>query len=395
MKIKRFVAEDMQGALNQVKDAFGGNALILQTRRFRQGGIFGFFGKNLVEVTAAMADGDELPLQNEYTAHQIPVKAKLIPEKKEEVIQDFSLKEEIQDIKSMLGQMMLGLEASTASSSSYPKNFQLLYRTLRFGDVDEKLAHRLIKQTMESIPPSSWDDYEKVHQAVVDEIADCFPISFPISYRKGSKRKRIIALVGPTGVGKTTTIAKLAAKFSILEKKKVALVTIDTYRVAAVEQLKTYADLLAVPMETASTPKQLQEALLRNEGNDLILVDTAGRSPLDEIAMAELKSFLSVCPEIEIFLVLCATTKQADLWEIIGRFSQLPIKQLIFTKLDETLRYGVILNVVCGMRKGLAYVTTGQDVPDDIEVADPIKLAQLILQVNDNERSGRKIKATY
>jgi len=233
-----------------------------------------------------------------------------------------------------------------------------------------------------------------VHQAVLDKIVECFPIAYPINYRK-NKKKRIIALVGPTGVGKTTTIAKLAAKFSILEKKKVALVTIDTYRVAAVEQLKTYADLLAVPMETASTPKQLQEALLKYEDNDLILVDTAGRSPLDKIAMAELKSFLSICPEIEIFLVLCATTKQTDLWEIIARFSHLPIKQLIFTKLDETLRYGVILNVVSGVRKGLVYVTTGQDVPDDIEVADPIKLAQLILQVNNDERSGRKIKAPY
>lgn len=393
MKIKRFVAEDMQGALNQVKDAFGGNALILQTRRFRQGGFLGLFGKNLVEVTAAMADSDELPLQNEYTAHQIPLDSKLIPEK-EETIQNFSLKEEIQDIKSMLGQMMMGLEASTSSDSGYPKNFQLIYRTLRFGDVEDKLAHRLIKQTMGSIPSSSWDDYEKVHQAVLDKIVECFPIAYPINYRK-NKKKRIIALVGPTGVGKTTTIAKLAAKFSILEKKKVALVTIDTYRVAAVEQLKTYADLLAVPMETASTPKQLQEALLKYEDNDLILVDTAGRSPLDKIAMAELKSFLSICPEIEIFLVLCATTKQTDLWEIIARFSHLPIKQLIFTKLDETFRYGVILNVVSSMRKGLVYVTTGQDVPDDIEVADPMKLAQLILQVNDDERSGRKIKAPY
>ena len=394
MKIKRFVAEDMQGALNQVKDAFGGNALILQTRRLRQGGLLGFFGKNLVEVTAAMADRDELPFQNEYADHQIPLEAKLIPEK-EEFIQDFSLKEEIQDIKSMLGEMMLGLETNTSSSSGYPKYFQLIYRTLRFGDVEDKLAHRLIKQTMGSIPHSSWDDYEKVHQAVLDKIADCFPRSYPINYRKGNKKKRIIALVGPTGVGKTTTIAKLAAKFSILEKKKVALVTVDTYRVAAVEQLKTYADLLAVPMETASTPKQLQEALLKYEDNDLILVDTAGRSPLDEIAMAELKSFLGICPEIEIFLVLCATTKQTDLWEIIARFSHLPIKQLIFTKLDETLRYGVILNVVSGVRKGLVYVTTGQDVPDDIEVADPIKLAQLILQVNNDERSGRKIKAPY
>lgn len=395
MRIKRFVAEDMQGALNQVKEAFGGDALILQTRHFRQGGLLGFFGKNLVEVTAAAAD-DEISLQSGPAVDDISVKTAPRPIlEKNEVTDDYSVKEEIQDIKSMLGQMMVGLEANTGYSSSYPRYFQFIYRTLKFSDVEDKLAQRLVNETMEKMPSSSWNNVELVNRAVVEAIASCFPKSRPISFGRGNRKKRIIALVGPTGVGKTTTIAKLAAKFSILEKKKVALITVDTYRVAAVEQLKIYADLLAVPMETAQTPKQLQDALIKNEDKELILVDTAGRSPLDEIAMAELKAFLGACPELEIFLVLCATTKQSDQWEIISRFGQLPVKQLIFTKLDETFRYGVILNVVNSMKKSLVYVTTGQDVPDDIETADPVQLAQLILQVNDHERSGRKIEASY
>ncbi|NLG84211.1 MAG: hypothetical protein GX493_06315 [Firmicutes bacterium] len=153
---------------------------------------------------------------------------------------------------------------------------------------------------------------------------------------------------------------------------------------AAVEQLQTYADLMALPLETASTQKQFQDVLRKYEEVDLILVDTAGRSPLNKMAMAELKAFMDACSNIEIFLVMGATTKQTDLWEITSRFGELDVKQLIFTKLDETMKYGVILNVVNRLRKSLAYITTGQDVPDDIEVPDPERLARSILQVSNS-----------
>lgn len=384
MKIRRFVADDMQGALNQVKDAFGRDALILQTRRFRRGGFLGLFGRHLVEVTAAI-DDKELQVNGSQEAPAARAH-RPFPENSGEQAQNIGVKEELRDLKTMLDQMVTKYESvAVPHSNSYPKIFQYFYRTLRAGEVEENIAHQIVNEATERVTPSLMNDAREVNRVVEEITARYFLKPSPISFHKGNEKKRIIALVGPTGVGKTTTIAKLAAVFSVLEKKRVALVTVDTYRVAAVEQLKTYADLMALPLEIAMTPKQFQEVLMKHEDKDLILVDTAGRSPLNKMAMAELKAFMDACPIIEIFLVMGATTKQADLWEITSRFGQLDVKQLIFTKLDETLKYGVILNVVNRLRKSLAYITTGQGVPDDIEVPDPVRLARSILQVNNSE----------
>lgn len=379
MKIRRFVADNMQGALNQVKDTFGNDALILQTRRFRKGGFLGLFGRQFVEVTAAIDDEIQMNKgQDNLATHHS------FPEKREEK-QDISVNEELRDLKTMLDQMIKKYDSSTVSNrDSYPKIFQYYYRTLRASEVEEKLAHQIIGDAMQHVTPSLIDDPQEVNKVVEEITARYFLKPNPISFHKGNEKQRIVALVGPTGVGKTTTIAKLAAQFSVLEKKRVALVTVDTYRVAAMEQLQTYANLMALPLETASTPKQFQDVLRKYEEVELILVDTAGRSPLNKIAMAELKAFMDACTNIEIFLVMGATTKQADLWEITSRFGELNVKQLIFTKLDETMKYGVILNVVNRLRKSLAYITTGQDVPDDIEVPDPEQLARSILQVSNS-----------
>ncbi len=386
MKIRRFVADDMQGALNQVKDTFGGDALILQTRHFRRGGFLGLFGRRLVEVTAAISD--EEPQVNGSQEATAAKAHHFSSGNSREQVQDNGIKDELQDLKSMLDQMVTKFDSNAVSNNNgYPKLFQYCFRNLKASEVEEKLARQIIDEAVESVKPSLMDDVQEVNRVVEEVIARYF-LKSGHSFANNGNKKRIIALVGPTGVGKTTTIAKLAALFSIIKGKSVALVTVDTYRVAAVEQLKTYADLMALPLETACTPKQFQEVLLQHEDKDLVLVDTAGRSPLNKMAMAELKAFMDACPHIEIFLVMGATTKQADLWEITSRFGQLDVNQLIFTKLDETLNYGVILNVVNRLQKGLAYITTGQNVPDDIEVPDPVRLARLILQVNNSERPG-------
>lgn len=400
MKIRRFVADDMQQALSQVKHTFGKDALILQTRKYRRGGFLGFFGREMVEVTAAVADDDEM---NGRTApfSKEPVKRAVEPVEraslyrnypaKDEVDDDLDVKEELRDIKLILGKMLSDLETTGAEESgTYPGPFQQIYRQLRANEVEERLARRIINEAMERLHPSSWGE-EAALSVVEESIAKRLLRPRPIAFNKENEKKRVV-LVGPTGVGKTTTIAKLAAIFSILEKKKVALATVDTYRVAAVDQLQTYADIIALPLEVTYSPKELQQALAKHDDKDLVLIDTAGRSPLDEMAMTELKAFLDPCPKLDIFLVVGANTKQADLLETIKRFSDLPVKQLIFTKLDETQRHGVILNVVNRMRKGLAYVTTGQRVPDDIAVPDPLQLARLIMKVSDLERPGRKVK---
>ncbi len=379
MKVRRFIANDMQEALLKVKAALGKDALILHTRKFREGGIFGFFGRDLIEVIAAVDDED-----SNHAAEKIrPSGFTSLPASSfQKEAANPEIRKEIAEVKTLLGQMIEELEFNTSRGGAYPKHFERVYRDLRASEVEEKLAHKIIHEALQQLQPAQWQNPTEIYQTLENLIVQRLHRPQPILFRKTSEKKRI-AVVGPTGVGKTTTIAKLAAIFSILEKKEVALATVDTYRIAAVDQLKTYAEIIAVPFEVAYTPKELQDALAKHENKDLILIDTAGRSPLNELQMTELKAFLEPCNKLEIFLVLGATTKQADLWEAIMRFSQLPIKNLIFTKLDETRTYGVILNVVNRLRKGLAYVTTGQNVPDDIEVPDPAKIAKLILRVEE------------
>jgi len=368
----------MQEALAKVKSVMGNDAIILQTRRFREGGLLGFFGHYMVEVTAAVDEEERHPKPRTNPSAP-PAPADIVASGALKTGVELDVKKEISELKALLGEMLDDLENSTTTAITYPKNFQRIYKILMENEVEEKLARKIISDALELITPSLWQDYDEISRTVAKLIVERFRTR-PIVFKKGNEKKRI-ALVGPTGVGKTTTIAKLAAIFAILEKKRVALATVDTYRIAAVDQLKTYADIISVPLEVAYTPSELEDALRKHQDKDLILIDTAGRSPLNELQMTELKSFLEPCSDLEIFLVLGATTKYADLMETVLRFSQLPIKRLVFTKLDETQHYGAILNVVSKTRKAIAYITTGQNVPDDIEVPNPDKIAKMILQV--------------
>lgn len=375
MKIRRFVANDMQEALSKIKLVLGQDAIILQTRKFREGGLLGFFGQELVEVTAAVDEKESLP----KLPVSIPPAHSIVPTQVSESPREYEIKKEIAELKTLLGEMVADLDIGTANGGTYPGNFQRVYKALILSEVDQKLAQRILNDALQELPHAGWGDFDETCESVEQVIARRLRVQ-PIEFKKQNDKKRVV-LVGPTGVGKTTTIAKLAAIFAIIEKKNIALATVDTYRVAAVDQLKTYADIMAVPLEVAYTPRELQDALTKHQEKDLVLIDTAGRSPLNEVQMTELKAFLTPCSQLEVILVLGATTKQADLLDTIRRFSQLPVKNLIFTKLDETQHYGVILNVVNRIRKKIAYITTGQNVPDDIEVPDPRKIAKLILQV--------------
>jgi flagellar biosynthesis protein FlhF len=190
---------------------------------------------------------------------------------------------------------------------------------------------------------------------------------------------RIVALVGPTGVGKTTTVAKLAARFTVGRKAKIALVTIDTFRVGAVEQLKTYSRIMGLPLEVASTPKELEKAISLHSDKDLILIDTVGRSPKDYETIENLKEMLSVPFSIETHLCVAATTRERELRSIVESFSVLPISRLLFTKLDESFSFGAIINLQLEKKLPLSFFTKGQRVPEDIEPATGKKVAELVL----------------
>lgn len=186
--------------------------------------------------------------------------------------------------------------------------------------------------------------------------------------------QQIMALIGPTGVGKTTTIAKLAANYNLFEGKKVGLITIDTYRIAAVEHLKTYGDIINLPVEVVYKPADLSQSFQNLHDCDLILIDTAGRSPHNQAMMDELKKFLSHSKIGLILLAISATTRYQDMISIAENFSQIAYTHLIFTKLDETDSFGSIVSLAWKIRRPISYLTTGQNVPDDIEIAKSDKL---------------------
>ncbi len=210
-----------------------------------------------------------------------------------------------------------------------------------------------------------------------DAVEATVKCSGPIKLKKGGPR--IVALVGPTGGGKTTTIAKLAAYYTVSRKAKIALVTIDTFRVGAVEQLKTYSRIMGVPLEVASTRKELEKAIALHEDKDLILIDTVGRSPKDSETIENLRDLLRSASTIETHLCVAATTRERELRSIVDSFSALPIKRLLFTKLDESSSFGSIINLHLEKKLPLSYFTKGQRVPEDIEPATGGKVADLVL----------------
>ncbi len=191
---------------------------------------------------------------------------------------------------------------------------------------------------------------------------------------------RIAALLGTTGVGKTTTLAKIAAKFVLESQATAALITADTYRISAVEQLRTYSDILGLPLEIVYTPSELSKAIVKHRSKDLILIDTAGRSQHNDDQMRELRALLSINQRIEKHLVLSVTTKQSDAKAIIEKFSLCEPDRVIFTKADETETIGSIVNLLAKQKLGLSYLTNGQSVPDDIMTATPENLADLLLR---------------
>jgi flagellar biosynthesis protein FlhF len=218
-------------------------------------------------------------------------------------------------------------------------------------------------------------------------MAEVISTSGPIRLRRG--RSTTVALIGPTGVGKTTTVAKLAARFALLEGRRVALVTSDTYRLAAVDQLYRYGELMRLPVREVSSPAKVRAVLDDLGDMDLILLDTAGRSQHDDMKMNDLGLFLDAARPDETHLVLSGTASYRNLADAVERFSHFDVDRVLFTKLDESASCGLLLNVLLRLNKSLSYVTTGQSVPDDIEVGDPFKIARLIIGSPVEARQGK------
>ncbi|PKM80859.1 MAG: flagellar biosynthesis protein FlhF [Firmicutes bacterium HGW-Firmicutes-14] len=375
MRVKRYVAETLQDAMLKVKMDMGKDAVILHTRKFKEGGFFGFFGKVMFEVTAAVEDTVYSPAPAVHSKNQPEVHALPANGEKDGQEEMPDIQEELKEMKSMLSEVMTQIDVSQ-DLKAFPKSMQKQYQIMIENDVEDRLAKKLLKDAMKKLGQE--ETAETVRECLDQQIIKILKKPKPITFKKLGLSQQLIALVGPTGVGKTTTIAKLAATFSIVDKKKVALITADTYRVAAVEQLKTYGEIIGIPIDVVYTPQELQDALAKHTDKDLILIDTAGRSHKNTGQMIELQSFIEAAGPTDIFLVLSATTKYKDMQDIVNSYSDIEVTRLVFTKLDETSSLGAILNVVSNTQKCLSYVTAGQNVPDDIEVADPVKIANMI-----------------
>ena len=244
--------------------------------------------------------------------------------------------------------------------------------------VEEEIAENLIEDVHRAISGDALSDADLIDQNLIDRIAQIMVPSGPI----GPKRERgpsVAALIGPTGVGKTTTLAKLAANGKFSEDKKVALISADTYRIAAVEQLGTFADIAEIPMEVAYTPLEMKEAVAHHQDKDLILIDTVGRSEKNLEQLLELKGLIHNASPDEVHLVISANMKCGDVLEAVKNFGIMSVDRLLFTKLDETSSFGTMLNVVQAVRKPISYVTDGQNVPEDIALANSKALAERVL----------------
>jgi len=385
MKLRTYRSRSIADALLKVKRDLGPDAVILHTRTVQQGGLLGFGARRMVEITAtkqanalhcAARKGTIRPDSGARGSHREDAavgQSVLAPASNTAVEQ---LRREMGVVRSLVQELIS--ESRRAHLPSVPQDLHPAYSHLIRQEVTQEIAVGLIQQIRGELNTRQLADPDTVKAKLAAYIEQMVPAAVPIVCDR-TDRAKVVALVGPTGVGKTTTIAKLAANFRLRERRSVALVTIDTYRIAAVDQLRTYAQIIDVPLKVVLTPGEFQEVIHSLRDHDVIFVDTAGRSPNDTIKLSELRGFFQAAKPDEVHLVLASNCNEKALLSAIDRFEPIGIDRIIFTKLDEAVGFGLILSVIKQVKAKLSYMTAGQDVPDDIEVSSGRRLAQLIL----------------
>ncbi len=359
----------MHEALVLVRRELGPDAAVLHTREVPSGRLLGWlFGSRKIEVTASVDVNVPNRLSNRLPPRG-PIDRRLpVPPSDE-------LREQLANLQDMVKELCR--HQPRATRHDLPKELFRLFADLLEAELSEELARDLVERIRTEAPGTELSDPELLKARIAQMIEAEITVAGPIVVTPG--HRRLAALVGPTGVGKTTTIAKLAANYRLHQKHRVGLITVDTYRVAAVDQLRTYADIIDLPMQVVSTPREMREAVHKLDDLDLILMDTAGRSPKDEVRIQELKAFLTEAEADEVHLVLSSVAGQQTLRQTAERFAAVGTTALILTKLDEATGVGNVLPVLRSSKLPLSYLTNGQNVPDDIETADTQRLTRLIL----------------
>ncbi|MCS7033249.1 MAG: flagellar biosynthesis protein FlhF [Phycisphaerae bacterium] len=386
MQLKTFQARTMADCLSLVKSEMGAGAVILHTRKIERRRWLGLRRFEIVEITAGK--GVNIPVRRPGSPQPGPVSAlaprptapgrELLGTPAVASITTLALKNEIETVKSMLKQLSQDVRNKVAGAAEFPEELFEHYRSLIEHAVAEELARDIIRKIRDSIRPEHLSQADFVRERIADQLEKLIPVAGPL-HRKRTSGPHVVALIGPTGVGKTTTIAKLAANLKLRERQRVGLITLDTYRIAAIDQLRKYAEILGSALRVVATPEDMRGALAAMQDCDFVLIDTAGRSPNDALKLSELKALLSAAAVDETHLVLSSTASQSCVELAMEKFGEVHFDRVIFTKLDEATQMGVILNVVRSLNTSISYITTGQDVPDDIEVGRGRRLAQLIL----------------
>lgn len=389
MKIKKFRADSIKDALKMVRNELGANAVILKTQQVVKDGFLGMIGKTEIEVTAAIdyepadssgitvappSEKNEDAMESVVDVVQIQSKPTRLSEERS-ASQPFSAKgieQEIAGLRSTIEQLKeTVLLQDRITFTGYYKE---LFIKLMNNDVEEYIAYQIIEKLYKELGEVSPDTINERLRALA---GDLLSLTKGISVKKSNY---IVMFIGPTGVGKTTTLAKLAANAVIYQNKKVGLLTIDTFRLGAVEQLKTFANILDLPIEIAYTSDDISGAMRRFADKDVIFVDTIGRSPGDSRSLEELEKYCSMLNPDEVYCVMSATSKIRDMYETVKRFNVFRIDKLIFTKLDETTTFGFLLSMSINVNRPLAYVTNGQNIPEDILNADRKYLVTKLLK---------------
>ncbi len=297
---------------------------------------------------------------------------------------------DLQDIKLLVNQVLHAspVTAIGVASGAMPDALFRHYLRLLEAAVSRDLADQIIGAVRDELTPGELQDEAIVRATVLRHLAGLIPVadvappgrsSSADQRAPGVRSPTVIALIGPTGVGKTTTIAKLAAAYKLRQGKSVALITSDTYRIAAVDQLRTYAGIIGLHLKVVLTPAEMAQAVQSLSAHDVILIDTAGRSQFNNDRLDELREFLAAASPSEVHLVLSTTAAESVLLKTAAAFAPLRPNRVILTKLDEAVNFGVIVNVVRRLSTHLSFVTTGQEVPDDIEPGRADRLARLVL----------------
>ena len=405
MIVKKYLVSNMNEAMNRIRYELGRDAVIINQRKIRRKGVRGFFSPKVLEVTAAIDNKEKInkPVEESINAiksalknkdmdkkEQVQRQARVHPKIESNIIKenkverevkeekkvsygkdifaqlDNTVKEnnylikEMQDMKKMISNLSEVAVASSESKKSFTE------KLLENSDLNKSILRKIQKIVDENT--KDIDDKEKVKEAICDIVS--------IGHED---LKGVVALVGPTGVGKTTTIAKLAGRLALIEKKKVGLITVDTYRIGAIEQLSTYASIMSIPFKSVFSIKEMEAALESMKDCEIILLDTTGRSSKNIMQIAELNAFVQKANSQNVFLVISATTKNRDIESIIEGYKTLNYTNVIITKLDETTTYGSILNILNSASKPLSFVTTGQNVPDDFKSITKEEVSKLVL----------------